>query len=73
MSSKEFEILNNKIAGYLSKNVSLKKKVEEKDEELGKLKKDISAQRSKVKKLTDEKKTLKGEIDSLKEELAEKK
>lgn len=65
MSRENFEILNNKIAGYLLVNLSLKGRIKEMEGEIGKFKKDLSSQKSKAKKLTEENKVLKLEIESL--------
>ena len=67
MSRENFEILNNKIAGYLSENLALKGKIEDMEGEIGKLKKDIFIQKSKAKKLMNENKALKLEVESLNE------
>ncbi len=72
MSRENFESLNNKIAGYLSENLSLKGKIGDMEGEIGKLKKDISTQKSKANKLTDENKALKLEVESLNEKTKKK-
>jgi regulator of replication initiation timing len=72
MSSNNFETLNNKIAGYLSNNIALKGKIEDVEGEIGKLKKEISTYKSKAKKLTDENKALKLEIESLNKKIKNK-
>jgi len=73
MSKDNFEQLNKKIVSYLAENLSLKGRLDEKDQEITKLKKEVSTQKSRNTKLTNEKKSYKEEIESLKEALNIKK
>jgi chromosome segregation ATPase len=73
MSKDNFVQLNKKIVSYLADNLSLRGRLDEKDQEINKLKKEVSTQKSRNTKLTNEKKSLKEELESLQEALNKKK